>query len=319
MSDKVGTNSYRIGAAERLSGVPAVTIRMWERRYTAVNPKRTESGDRVYSRDQIERLAKLRRLVDAGQAISTVAGLSDEALEQRLADCAGLQTSPKQPLSVALVGRNLLEEWHRMVEEEPGLILSFVADSIGAAMRDDTRMADTLIIAEDAIPPGGTEPIRLLMQHHNASSVMLVYQFATRADLQRLRTWGVHTVRSPLRAGQMRQTLFGLAGRAPKLAEQATEIASLALREPPPRLYTPEELADISRRALSVRCECPEHLVELVNKLAAFEDYSKRCESSSPSDAALHTFLHGMSAQVRRTVEDALEHVVAHELASSDR
>ena len=266
------TNSYRIGAAERLSGVPAVTIRMWERRYNAVNPKRAESGDRVYSREQIERLARLRRLVDAGQAISTVACLSDEALEQRLADCAGLPASPKQPLSVALVGQSLLDEWHRMVEEEPGLILGYVADSIDAATREDSQSVGALIIAEDAIPPGGTEPIRLLIQHHNATSVMLVYQFATRADLQRLRTWGVHTVRSPLRAGQMRQSLFSLAGRAPKQAEPASEIATLALRVPPPRRYKAEELAEISRRSRSVRCECPEHLVELVNKLAAFED-----------------------------------------------
>ena len=49
MSTQKDSDSFRIGAVERLSGVPAVTIRMWERRYQAVTPERSAAGGRIFS------------------------------------------------------------------------------------------------------------------------------------------------------------------------------------------------------------------------------------------------------------------------------
>ncbi len=39
--------SFRIGAVERATGIPANTIRVWERRYGLVNPARDETGTRL--------------------------------------------------------------------------------------------------------------------------------------------------------------------------------------------------------------------------------------------------------------------------------
>lgn len=52
--------------ASRLTGVPAATLRTWERRYDLVSPTRTESGYRVYDAAAIAALAAMRKLVAAG-------------------------------------------------------------------------------------------------------------------------------------------------------------------------------------------------------------------------------------------------------------
>ena len=44
------------------TGLTAHVIRVWEKRYGAVIPQRTETNRRLYSEDQIGRLSLLRRL-----------------------------------------------------------------------------------------------------------------------------------------------------------------------------------------------------------------------------------------------------------------
>jgi MerR family transcriptional regulator, light-induced transcriptional regulator len=63
------------------TGVAPTTLRAWERRYGVVSPDRSEGGQRLYSDDDIHRLLLLRRLTDAGRAISQVAELDDASLE----------------------------------------------------------------------------------------------------------------------------------------------------------------------------------------------------------------------------------------------
>ena len=59
----------------------------------------------------------------------------------------------------------------------------------------------------------------------------------------------------------------------------------------------------------SVECECPEHVVTLIGSLAAFESYSANCKNRNPTDAALHAYLHRITAHARALMEEALENV----------
>ncbi|NNF15460.1 MAG: MerR family transcriptional regulator, partial [Gammaproteobacteria bacterium] len=63
----------------------------------------------------------------------------------------------------------------------------------------------------------------------------------------------------------------------------------------------------------TVECECPHHLVELVDSLTVFEEYSAHCESRNNEDAALHAYLHRITAQARALIEEALDRVVQAE------
>ena len=72
--------TYPIRAVSRLTGISVDLLRVWERRYRAVEPARSGRG-RVYSDADVCRLGKLRRLVDSGYSIGHIAGLSDAELE----------------------------------------------------------------------------------------------------------------------------------------------------------------------------------------------------------------------------------------------
>ena len=71
---------YEIGEVTARTGVTPAALRMWERRYGAVVPARSERGRRLYSAEEVERLALLRRATQAGFMIGAIAHLSNEAL-----------------------------------------------------------------------------------------------------------------------------------------------------------------------------------------------------------------------------------------------
>jgi len=89
-SDQAGSASgdgqarYRIGTVARLTDLNPHTIRVWERRYGALAPQRTPGGDRLYDDSHVERLILLRRLTALGHAISAIARLPRESLQDML-------------------------------------------------------------------------------------------------------------------------------------------------------------------------------------------------------------------------------------------
>jgi DNA-binding transcriptional MerR regulator len=57
---------YSIGAVARMIGVPAATIRTWEERYGFVSPARSQGGQRLYTRDEIEQLRFVKSRIANG-------------------------------------------------------------------------------------------------------------------------------------------------------------------------------------------------------------------------------------------------------------
>lgn len=77
--------TYALGAVTRLTGLNEHVLRAWERRYRAVEPRRSPGGTRRYSEADVERLRLLAAAVSAGNPIGDVARLSNEALRKRAA------------------------------------------------------------------------------------------------------------------------------------------------------------------------------------------------------------------------------------------
>jgi DNA-binding transcriptional MerR regulator/methylmalonyl-CoA mutase cobalamin-binding subunit len=71
---------HPIKVVVRRTGLSADALRAWERRYEAVTPLRSETGRRLYSDADIERLLLLKRVAGAGRSIGQVATLSREEL-----------------------------------------------------------------------------------------------------------------------------------------------------------------------------------------------------------------------------------------------
>jgi MerR family transcriptional regulator, light-induced transcriptional regulator len=73
---------YSIKAAARRSGLSPHVIRVWERRYQAVEPTRTGTNRRLYSDAEVERLTLLRHAIGAGHRIGNIAQLATEQLRE---------------------------------------------------------------------------------------------------------------------------------------------------------------------------------------------------------------------------------------------
>ena len=72
---KPAPGRYRINVVAELTGVPAATLRAWERRYGIPTPARTAAAYRLYSDDVVVELKRLRDLCAGGVAISEAARL----------------------------------------------------------------------------------------------------------------------------------------------------------------------------------------------------------------------------------------------------
>lgn len=79
----LGAGALTIGEAERRSGVPKETLRVWERRYGFPAPARDAAGDRLYTVADVEKLRLMKSLIDAGERPAQLAALTVEALAAR--------------------------------------------------------------------------------------------------------------------------------------------------------------------------------------------------------------------------------------------
>ena len=66
---------YPIREVARLTGINPVTLRAWERRYGLIEPKRTESGHRLYSVSDIGTIRQVMDWLERGVSVSKVAQL----------------------------------------------------------------------------------------------------------------------------------------------------------------------------------------------------------------------------------------------------
>ena len=63
---------FPIREVSRLTGLNPVTLRAWERRYGLIQPTRTESGHRLYSKADIETVNRILDWIERGVAVSKV-------------------------------------------------------------------------------------------------------------------------------------------------------------------------------------------------------------------------------------------------------
>lgn len=78
--------TYSIKEIEKVSGIKAHTIRMWERRYGIVVPKRTDTNIRFYSDEDLKHLLNISILNQNGLKISKIAALDKDELRDKVAD-----------------------------------------------------------------------------------------------------------------------------------------------------------------------------------------------------------------------------------------
>lgn len=127
----MNTLLYPIRAVSKLTGISIDTLRAWERRYQVVVPQRDERG-RLYSEADVQRLRLLNTAVEKGHAISRLASLKDEELQNLIANPVALASAAAvmetaQVDEFAPVPRSVMAAIERMDYSEAERELSLLA------------------------------------------------------------------------------------------------------------------------------------------------------------------------------------------------
>ena len=88
--------TYSMQVAVRRTGLTSHAIRVWERRYQAVVPHRTDSNRRLYTDADIQRLKLLRQATKNGHSIGHIAQMPTADLEELLRADEPIQPKPAE-------------------------------------------------------------------------------------------------------------------------------------------------------------------------------------------------------------------------------
>ena len=307
--------AFRIGAVERATGIPANTIRVWERRYGLVKPARDETGTRLYSQQDVEYLSHVRTLIDAGDSIGYIASLDKGQLPARIESLASMPNrgnARRRRTGLApllLIGPTLAERLGDI--DLPGYTIhaSYATPADARKASLPTHSNAIAVVETEQVTRSLAPDLAARRDDASLTAVIVVYSYARKSDLNAIRDLGLLVLREPIDAEMLRHVLLT---RKYWLApdEQPGDYLSAAI---PPQLFNKKELVSLALVQTSVSCECPRHLAELLISLSAFERYSQLCEDRSTEDAALHAMLRGATAHARSTMEAALKRVVDHE------
>ncbi len=308
---------YRIATVSYLTGIPVQTLRVWESRHAVVQPTRSAGNVRLYRRADIERLSLVKAAVDAGQAISTVATLTDRQIKARFKEApAPAAKVRKAGCRVLVVGAALTSvlktAWRARSDVRVQASIRTLAEldtetdiELGALPSMDAVIVDAPVLRNDL--PAALRQLRMATQ---APVLIVVYGFGSRQILARLDNANVIALAAPADPAQIaRMCQLGLAiDPAPPAAFSQMLMHSAAARR-----YDEAFLQQLSQMPSKVQCECPNHLADLLTKLNAFERYSLECESTNIKDAAMHAMMYSASGHCREFLEEVLRRLMAHE------
>jgi len=77
-------STYSIKDLEQISGIKAHTIRIWEQRYSFLQPSRTETNIRTYSSNELKVILNVSLLNKYGFKVSHIDKLSPEQMEEKI-------------------------------------------------------------------------------------------------------------------------------------------------------------------------------------------------------------------------------------------
>jgi MerR family transcriptional regulator, light-induced transcriptional regulator len=101
---------YSIKDLEKLSGIKAHTLRIWEKRYGIINPTRTDTNIRFYTNDDLKRILNISFLNHNGIKISRIAGMTDGEIELKVAEISLVSTDTDHNIENLIISMIDLDE-----------------------------------------------------------------------------------------------------------------------------------------------------------------------------------------------------------------
>jgi DNA-binding transcriptional MerR regulator len=309
-------SGYRIGSVSRLTGISPDTLRIWERRYDVVTPDRSAGGGRLYSSEDIARLKLIGRLINKGDTIGVVAGLSHDELKERLAETRDVSDTlaMETPFRLMVIGELLSEKMKAAADSLSSMTLVACYDTPRAFLADaDPVDADMLLIEQPTLQSDTALQVVDWTSRINAAHAVVVYRFATEQALEKLPKSRSSSLRAPVDVQTLQSHCIAILGQCRQAEQDEAEYTFEQGQSVPPRQYSDEALARLASISSTIKCECPRHLAELITSLSAFEKYSSECESRNLKDSELHAYLSVTSSKARHLFEIALSQVIEAE------
>jgi MerR family transcriptional regulator, light-induced transcriptional regulator len=308
--------------------MPVATLRVWERRYGVTQPELSPSGQRLYSADDVRRLALLKQLTDSGHAIGSLAPLGMPQLQrvalthahalaatQKRERSGAADAPPTRAWRLVVIGAALANRLKRPAllrrVGRPVELLGPFTDAPQAAAALKGSGVDALLMYEPHLQQGWLSSIDAAAPALAGVQKAVLYGYAADPVCEALATAGTALLREPQPDAVVAQWLRSLS-MATTAARPLDKLA-LTADAVPPRRWDDLALVDFAGRSSTVACECPRHVAELLVQLSHFEAYSAECEHRSAADAELHGYLRRVAAASRARFEAALEHVALHE------
>ena len=314
------TPLHKIGAVSSLSGVPTPTLRVWEVRYATFSPLKTQGQHRLYSDDDVLKATLLKRLTEQGHAISNIANLSSQALnnllmQQQSSNRYQAQTQTEdRTISMAIVGLALAGRI-----ESKKFTLSFnnheikvtdifndVSDAVGASFQEPTQI---LLVKTNSLHAGMEVDIHKLAQNCQALQVIVLYNYGQQNIIESMKHSGMIVRREPISDSDLADLINSVLLVGTDQKTTGLVVGALI----PQRKYSDATLAKVAGISSNILCECPRHVAEIIAQLASFEQYTHECLNKSSEDAHLHAYLSSVSGSARALFESALEMVAKHE------
>jgi len=329
--------------------MPVATLRVWERRYALTQTALSPGGQRLYSADDVRRLALVKQLTDLGHAIGSLAPL-DMAQLQHVAATHAHAAGAGQRAERSVAAASAPAAWRVAVIgaalgtrlQRPALLrrlgravvlLGPFDDAAHAAAELRGSAPDALLLQTPHLHEGWLAALDAAAPTLAGVPKAVLFGFAADPVCEALATAGTALLREPQPDAAVAQWLHGLllATAPPRLAvakagtsakpepepgsapDPAPGPAPMSSPEPvTPRRWDDAALAAFASLLPTVACECPRHVAELLVQLSHFEAYSAECEHTSAADAELHAHLRLVAAAARARFEAALEHVALH-------
>lgn len=307
---------YRIGAVSKVTEIPVSTLRIWQTRYGAFTPVKTEGNQRLFAEHDVSKALLLKQLSGAGHGIGSIARL--ELAQLRQLCHPDHQAQPPQalaqPVCLAVVGLGLA---NRIESRQFAAVLSQhriqvtdVLDDLAAARHAPlSDKPQVLLIKVNSLQDSVFESIQALMQRQPFAQTIVLYHFAPDKIVQAMKLAGLTVRRDPISDSELAELLQSILfvdrDRAQAYGHQGAVITG--------RKYSDDTLRRVAGISTNVLCECPKHVAELIAQLASFEAYSQECLNKNTEDAHLHSYLRAISGSARSLFENALEKIAQHE------
>lgn len=101
---------YSINDLEKITGIKAHTIRIWEKRYNVVCPQRTETNIRYYNDDDLKKLLNISTLNKHGFKISDIVKMGHDGLCQKVLEIANTTTDHESSINNLIVSMIEMDE-----------------------------------------------------------------------------------------------------------------------------------------------------------------------------------------------------------------